>query len=46
MSGRSNLSWEDTVRMDLYYAENWSFLDDFVILLWTVKTVLQSRGAR
>jgi lipopolysaccharide/colanic/teichoic acid biosynthesis glycosyltransferase len=37
---------EDTVRLDLYYAENWSLLDDFVILLWTVKTVLQSRGAR
>ena len=46
VSGRSDLSWEDTVRLDLYYAENWSFLDDFVILLWTVKTVLQSRGAR
>ena len=46
VSGRSNLSWEDTIRMDLYYAENWSFVDDFVILLWTVKVVLQSRGAR
>ena len=46
VSGRSDLSWEDTVRLDLYYAENWSLLDDFVILLWTVKTVLQSQGAR
>lgn len=46
VSGRSDLSWEDTVRLDLYYAENWSLLDDFVILLWTVKTVLGSRGAR
>jgi exopolysaccharide biosynthesis polyprenyl glycosylphosphotransferase len=46
VSGRSNLSWEDTIRLDLYYAENWSFLDDFVILLWTVRTVLQSKGAR
>ncbi|MBW4043300.1 MAG: sugar transferase [Acidobacteria bacterium] len=46
VSGRSDLSWEDTIRLDLYYAENWSLLDDFVILLWTVKTVLQSRGAR
>ena len=46
VSGRSDLSWEDTVRLDLYYAENWSLLDDFVILLWTVKTVLQSKGAR
>jgi exopolysaccharide biosynthesis polyprenyl glycosylphosphotransferase len=46
VSGRSDLSWEDTVRLDLYYAENWSLVDDFVILLWTVKTVLQSQGAR
>ena len=46
VSGRSDLSWEDTVRLDLYYTENWSLLDDFVIMLWTVKTVLQSRGAR
>jgi exopolysaccharide production protein ExoY len=46
VSGRSDLTWEDTIRLDLYYAENWSFVDDFVILLWTVKTVLQSRGAR
>lgn len=46
VSGRSDLSWEDTVRLDLYYAENWSLLDDFVILLWTVRTVIQSRGAR
>lgn len=46
VSGRSDLSWEDTVRLDLYYAENWSLLDDFVILLWTVRTVLASQGAR
>ena len=46
VSGRSDLSWEDTIRLDLYYAENWSLVDDFVIMLWTVKTVLQSQGAR
>jgi exopolysaccharide biosynthesis polyprenyl glycosylphosphotransferase len=46
VSGRSDLSWEDTIRLDLYYAENWSLLDDVVIMLWTVKTVLQSQGAR
>jgi exopolysaccharide biosynthesis polyprenyl glycosylphosphotransferase len=46
VSGRSDLSWEDTIRLDLYYAENWSLLDDFVIMMWTVKTVLQSQGAR
>ena len=46
VSGRSDLSWEDTVRLDLYYVENWSLTDDLVILLYTVKTVLQSTGAR
>lgn len=46
VSGRSDLSWEDTVRLDLYYVENWSLTDDFVIMLYTVKTVLQSKGAR
>lgn len=46
VSGRSDLSWEDAVRLDLYYAENWSLLDDFVIMLWTVRTVLRSQGAR
>ena len=46
VSGRSDLSWEDTVRLDLYYVENWSLTDDFVILLYTIKTVLQSTGAR
>lgn len=46
VSGRSDLSWEDTIRLDLYYVEDWCFVDDFVIMLWTVKTVLQSRRAR
>lgn len=37
VSGRSTLSWEDTVRLDLSYVENWSLLGDFVILAKTAK---------
>ncbi|TFD83907.1 sugar transferase [Cryobacterium lactosi] len=45
VSGRSNLSWEDTVRLDLYYVENWSIVGDVGILWRTVKTVLSREGA-
>lgn len=45
VSGRSNLSWEDTVRLDLYYTDNWSMVQDFSILARTVDAVLFSRGA-
>jgi exopolysaccharide biosynthesis polyprenyl glycosylphosphotransferase len=45
VSGRSNLSWEDTVRLDLYYVENWSVLSDLVILWRTVKAVIATDGA-
>jgi exopolysaccharide biosynthesis polyprenyl glycosylphosphotransferase len=45
VSGRSNLSWEDSVRLDLYYVENWSLTHDVVILWRTVKAVLQRDGA-
>jgi lipopolysaccharide/colanic/teichoic acid biosynthesis glycosyltransferase len=40
VSGRSTLSWEDTVRLDLYYVENWSFMQDIVILFRTFKAVV------
>ena len=40
VSGRSTLSWEDTVRLDLSYVENWSLLGDFLILLRTTRAVL------
>lgn len=40
VSGRSTMSWEDTVRLDLYYVENWSLLGDIGILLKTFKAVL------
>lgn len=45
VSGRSELSWEDTVRLDLYYVDNWSALRDLVILARTVHVVLLGRGA-
>ncbi len=45
VSGRSDLSWEESVRLDLYYVENWSPLLDVVILAKTVKAVVASRGA-
>jgi exopolysaccharide biosynthesis polyprenyl glycosylphosphotransferase len=45
VSGRSNLSWEDSVRLDLYYVENWSMLGDLVILWRTAKAVLARDGA-
>jgi exopolysaccharide biosynthesis polyprenyl glycosylphosphotransferase len=45
VSGRSNLSWEDTVRLDLRYVENWSLTFDLVILLRTVSAILRTSGA-
>ncbi|MHA7303410.1 sugar transferase [Pseudarthrobacter sp. MDT1-22] len=45
VSGRSNLSWQDSVRLDLYYVENWSLAGDLIIILRTVRAVLHSTGA-
>lgn len=45
VSGRSNLSWEDSIRLDLYYVENWSVTSDLVILLRTARAVLGHEGA-
>lgn len=45
VSGRSNLSWEDTVRLDLFYVENWSLAGDLLILWRTAKAVLARDGA-
>lgn len=40
VSGRSTLSWEESVRLDLSYVENWSLLGDIVILAKTAKAAL------
>jgi exopolysaccharide biosynthesis polyprenyl glycosylphosphotransferase len=45
VSGRSDLSWDDAVRLDLYYVDNWSLTFDLTILWRTVGVVLASRGA-
>lgn len=45
VSGRSDLPWEEAVRLDLYYVENWSILGDLVILARTVEAVAASDGA-
>lgn len=45
VSGRSNLSWEDTVRLDLYYVENWSMTGDVQILWRTARAVIAREGA-
>ena len=45
VSGRSNLSWDDSVRLDLYYVENWSLTGDIIILWRTVKAVIRPVGA-
>ncbi|WP_158437765.1 sugar transferase [Naasia lichenicola] len=45
VSGRSNLAWEDGIRLDLYYVENWSMTGDLIILWRTAKTVLFPDGA-
>ena len=45
ISGRSNLGFDDLVRLDFYYLENWSIWLDVSILLKTVPAVLSGRGA-
>jgi len=45
VSGRSDLSWEETVRLDLSYVENWSMVGDILIIAKTVKAVARSDGA-
>jgi lipopolysaccharide/colanic/teichoic acid biosynthesis glycosyltransferase len=45
VSGRSNLSWDESVKIDLYYVENWSITGDLVILLKTVRAVVAKNGA-
>jgi exopolysaccharide biosynthesis polyprenyl glycosylphosphotransferase len=45
VGGRSDLDWEESIRLDLYYVENWSFVQDIIILIRTVKVVLAKEGA-
>ncbi|MDD9205426.1 sugar transferase, partial [Georgenia sp. 10Sc9-8] len=45
VSGRSDLSWADSVRLDLRYVDNWSFGMDLRILAATARAVVGGRGA-
>jgi lipopolysaccharide/colanic/teichoic acid biosynthesis glycosyltransferase len=45
INGRSDLSWDESVRFDLYYVENWSVMSDLMILWRTGRAVLRSSGA-
>jgi exopolysaccharide biosynthesis polyprenyl glycosylphosphotransferase len=45
ISGRSNLGFDDLVRLDFYYLENWSLWLDVTILVKTIPAVLKGRGA-
>ena len=45
IAGRSELSFDDLVRLDFYYLENWSLWLDVTVLLKTIPAVLRARGA-
>ncbi len=45
VSGRSDLSYEEMIRLDIYYIENWSLGLDLKIILKTVPAMLSKRGA-
>ncbi|KZS52166.1 polyprenyl glycosylphosphotransferase [Mycobacterium kansasii] len=45
VSGRSELTWEESVRLDLSYVDNWSMAGDLMIIAKTVKAVLAGHGA-
>lgn len=45
ISGRSDLSWEQSVRLDLHYVENWSVAADLKIMLQTAAVLVHPRGA-
>jgi exopolysaccharide biosynthesis polyprenyl glycosylphosphotransferase len=45
VSGRSDLSWEESVRLDLRYVENWSFALDLQIMWKTISVLVRGSGA-
>jgi exopolysaccharide biosynthesis polyprenyl glycosylphosphotransferase len=45
VSGRSDLSWEESVRLDIDYVENWSMMRDLQIIAQTLRAVLSRNGA-
>lgn len=45
INGRSELNWQDSVRLDLYYVENWSIVGDIIILWRTARAMIRPVGA-
>lgn len=45
VSGRSNLDWDESIRLDLYYAENWTVMSDLRIVWRTFKVMIKPDGA-
>jgi exopolysaccharide biosynthesis polyprenyl glycosylphosphotransferase len=45
VSGRSDLSWDESMYLDLHYVENWTPALDLMILMKTARAVVQARGA-
>lgn len=45
VSGRSNLDWDESVRLDLYYAENWTLLTDLRLIWRTFRVMIKPDGA-
>jgi exopolysaccharide biosynthesis polyprenyl glycosylphosphotransferase len=45
ISGRSDLSWDDSIRLDLRYVENWSLISDLQIMFRTGRAMIQPKGA-
>ena len=45
VNGRSTLDWEESVRLDLYYVENWSLVGDIVIVWRTFREIRNPMGA-
>lgn len=45
VSGRSDLDWEESIRLDLYYVENWSATGDLMIMWRTFKVMINPAGA-
>ena len=46
VSGRNQLTFEKRKELDVWYIQNWSLWSDFIILLKTIKVVLNKKGAR
>jgi lipopolysaccharide/colanic/teichoic acid biosynthesis glycosyltransferase len=45
VSGRSDISYDERVRLDMYYVRNWSIWLDLQLLYQTIPAVLKGRGA-